>query len=56
MHKPVPLSNKAINSVVLSFQEARKTLDDFKQIPEHVVTTVPFYLSWAYFFIDSLHT
>lgn len=56
MHKPVPLTDKAINSVVLSFQEARETFDDFKQIPEQVVTTVPFYLSWAYFFIDSLHT
>jgi len=56
MHKPVPMSNKAINNVVLSFREARKSHDDFKVIPEHVVTTVPFYLSWAYFFIDSLHT
>jgi len=56
MHKPVPLSNKAINTVVLSIRQARLEHDDFKVIPEHVVTTVPFYLSWAYFMIDSLHT
>ena len=56
MHKPVPLSNKAINAVVLSIMKAREEFDDFKQIPEHPVTTVPFYLSWAYFFIDALHT
>ncbi len=56
MHKPVPMSNKAINSAVLSLIKARELFDDFKQIPEHVVTTVPFYLSWAYFMIDSMHT
>jgi acyl-CoA synthetase (AMP-forming)/AMP-acid ligase II len=56
MHKPVPMSNKAINSVVVSIMKAREEFDDFKQIPEHPVTTVPFYLSWAYFFIDALHT
>ena len=56
MHKPVPLTDKAINTVVLSFRKARAEHEDFKVIPEHVVTTVPFYLSWAYFFIDSLHT
>ncbi len=56
MHKPVPMSNKAINTVVLSIINAKDYFDDFKQIPEHVVTTVPFYLSWAYFMIDSLHT
>ena len=56
MHKPVPLTNKAINSVVLSIMDARKTFDDFALIPEHPITTVPFYLSWAYFFIDALHT
>ncbi len=56
MHKPVPLSNKAINSVVLSLIQAKDEFDDFAQIPDHVVTTVPFYLSWAYFMVDSMHT
>ena len=56
MHKPVPLSNKAMNSFVLSFMKAEETFEDFKHIPDHPVTCVPFYLSWAYFMVDSLHT
>ena len=57
MHKPVPLSNKAINSFVLSIIKAKETFEDFKRdFPDHPVTCVPFYLSWAYFMVDSLHT
>ncbi len=57
MHKPVPLSNKAINSFVVSFIRAQDKFDDFKRdFPEHPVTCVPFYLSWAYFMVNSLHT
>jgi acyl-coenzyme A synthetase/AMP-(fatty) acid ligase len=56
MHKPVPLSNKAINSFVVSLLKAKETFDDFKQIPEHIVTFIPYYLNWAYFMVNSLHT
>ena len=56
MHKPVPLSNKAINSFVLSFLKAKDEFEDFKQIPEHITTFIPYYLNWAYFMVNSLHT
>lgn len=29
MHKPVPLTNKAINAAVLSIQKSREVFDDF---------------------------
>jgi acyl-coenzyme A synthetase/AMP-(fatty) acid ligase len=57
MHKPVPLSNKNINTFVVNFIKAKDTLEDFKRdFPEHPVTCVPFYLSWAYFMVNSMHT
>ena len=56
MHKPVPLSNKAINSFVLSLLKAKDEFEDFKQIPEHITTFIPYYLNWAYFMVNSLHT
>lgn len=56
MHKPVPLSNKAMNSFVLSLLEAKETFEDFKKIPENIVTFIPYYLNWAYFMVNSLHT
>ena len=56
MHKPVPLSSKAINSFVVSLLKAKETFEDFKQIPDKIVTFIPYYINWAYFMVDSLHT
>ncbi|MBE6514601.1 MAG: acyl--CoA ligase [Thermoplasmata archaeon] len=56
MHKPVPLTNKAMNSFVVSVLEAKESFEDFKNIPEHIVTYIPYYINWAYCMVDALHT
>ena len=56
IHKPVPMSDRAINSFVLSAMEAKKTYDDFKSAPDHMVSCLMLNMSWAYATIDMLHT
>lgn len=56
IHKPVPMSDRAINSFVLSAMEAKKTYDDFKSAPDHIVSCLMLNMSWAYATIDMLHT
>ena len=55
MHKPVPMSDKAINAFVPKAIEARETYDDFKDVPEHPVTCLTLNMSWVYSFVDMLH-
>jgi len=56
MHKPVPQTDRAMNSFVLAAMEAKDNFEDFKKAPEHMVTYLPMYLSWAYVLVDMVHT
>ena len=56
MHKPVPLTDRAMNAFVASALKAKDTYADFKNAPEHMVTYLTLTLSWVYALVDMLHT
>ena len=56
MHKPVPMTDKAINAFVVSAIKAKETYEDFKKAPKHLVTFLTLYLNWVYAMVDMLHT
>ncbi len=56
MHKPVPLSDKAMNAFVVSALKAKETYEDFKEVPEHMVTYLTLNMAWVYAMVDMLHT
>jgi len=56
MHKPVPLTDRAINSFVASAMKAKNTYPDFQDAPKKMVTCLPMYISWVYAMVDMLHT
>ena len=56
IHKPVPMSDKAINSFILIAMEAKETHEDFKDAPDHIVSCLMLNMSWAYATVDMLHT
>jgi len=56
IHKPVPLSDRALNSFVLSAIKAKEMLPDFKAAPRHMVTCMGMNMSWVYCMVDMLHT
>ena len=56
IHKPVPMSDKALNSFVITAVEAKDTYEDFKHVPDHLVSFLALPLSWVYAMVDMLHT
>ena len=56
MHKPVPLTDRAMNAFVLSAIEARDTFEDFKDAPKQLITLLALNTSWVYALVDMMHT
>lgn len=56
MHKPVPMTDRAMNAFVLSALKAKDTFDAFKNAPEHMITYLTLNMSWVYAMVDMLHT
>ena len=56
IHKPVPLSDRALNSFVLCAIKAKNTYDDFKNVPDKMVSFLGLCMSWVYAMVDMLHT
>ena len=55
MHKPIPMSDMAINSSVSCIMEAMDTFEDFKKAPKHMVTCLTLNTSWVYAMVDMMH-
>ena len=55
MHKPVPLSDKALNAFIPSALKAKETYDDFQGLPDHIVSALTLNMSWVYAMVDMLH-
>ena len=55
MHKPVPMSDMAMNSAVACVMEARGIYEDFKKAPEHMISCLTLNMSWVYAMVDMLH-
>jgi len=56
IHKPVPMSDRAINSFVVSAMKAKDTYPDFRAAPKKMVSFLALTLSWVYAMVDMLHT
>ena len=56
MHKPVPMSDKAVNAFVAAALKAKDTLEDLKKAPKHLVSYLTLNMSWVYAMVDMLHT
>ena len=56
IHKPVPMSDKALNSFVVCAIKTKNIYPDFKAAPEHMVTCMGMNMSWVYGMVDMLHT
>ena len=56
MHKPVPMTDAALNSFVISAIKAKETYEDFAKAPKHMVTYLTLNMSWVYAMVDMLHT
>ena len=55
MHKPVPMSDKALNAFVPCALKAKETYDDFQGLPDHLVSCLTLNMSWVYSMVDMLH-
>ena len=55
MHKPIPMSDQAINAAVACILEALDTYEDFKKRPKQMVTCLTLNMSWVYAMVDMLH-
>ena len=55
MHKPIPMSDGAINSAAMCLMEAKEIYDDFKNVPKHMVSCLTLNTSWVYAMVDMLH-
>lgn len=56
MHKPVPMTDRAMNSFVVSALKAKDTYPDFKKAPKHMITYLTLNMAWVYAMMDMLHT
>ncbi len=56
IHKPVPMSDKALNSFVISAMDAKGLYADLKNAPEKMVSFLGMNMSWVYAMVDMLHT
>ena len=56
MHKPVPMTDRAMNAFVISAIKAKETYEEFKNVPEHMITYLTLNMAWVYAMVDMLHT
>ena len=56
IHKPVPMSDRNLNSFVVCALQIKDTYKDFKAAPEHMVSFMGMNLSWVYAMVDMCHT
>ena len=56
IHKPIPMSDRALNSFVICALEAKETYKDFQKAPKKMVSFLALCLSWVYSMVDMLHT
>lgn len=56
IHKPVPMSDKALNSFVVCAAKMKESYPDFADVPEHMVSFMGMNMSWVYAMVDMLHT
>ena len=56
MHKPVPMSDMAVNSTAMWALEAKDTYEEFKNAPKHLVSCLTLNTSWVYALAHMLHT
>lgn len=56
IHKPVPLSDKAMNNFVACALKAKEMYKDFKAAPKHMVSCLTLNMAWVYAMVDMLHT
>jgi acyl-coenzyme A synthetase/AMP-(fatty) acid ligase len=55
MHKPVPMSDKALNAFVPCAIKTKETYEDFQGLPDHLVSCLTLNMSWVYSMVDMLH-
>ena len=55
MHKPVPMSDKALNAFIPIAMKTKASYDDFQGLPDHLVTCMTLNMSWVYGMVDMLH-
>ncbi|MBQ9003842.1 MAG: acyl--CoA ligase, partial [Eggerthellaceae bacterium] len=55
MHKPVPLSDKALNAFVPVACKVKDAYDDFQGLPDHLVCGLTLNTAWVYSMVDMLH-
>ncbi|MBP3883326.1 MAG: acyl--CoA ligase [Olsenella sp.] len=55
IHKPVPMSDKAINAFIPCALKTKDTYDDFQNLPDHLVSCLTLNMSWVYSMVDMLH-
>ena len=55
MHKPIPMSDMAVNSCVKWVMEAKEKYDDFKKAPKQMISCLTLNTSWVYAMVDMMH-
>ena len=55
MHKPVPMSDKALNAFIPIAMKTKETYEDFDGLPDHIVSGLTLNMSWVYSMVDMLH-
>lgn len=56
IHKPVPMSDKALNSFVNCAIEIKATYEEFKDVPDKLVSCLALNMAWVYGMVNMLHT
>ena len=55
MHKPIPMSDSAVNASLAWAFEAKETYEDFKKAPKQMVSCLTLNTSWVYAMVDMMH-
>ena len=55
MHKPIPMSDRAVNASVAWAVEAKETYEDFKKAPPKLISCLTLNTSWVYAMVDMMH-
>ena len=55
MHKPIPMSDKAVNASLAWVMEVKDTYEDFKKAPKQMISCLTLNTSWVYAMVDMMH-
>ena len=55
MHKPIPMSDRAVNSAVAWVMEVKDTYEDLKKAPKQMISCLTLNTSWVYAMVDMMH-